>query len=192
MTSEDEGTKKKPVGKGRARKASSAGKTTKPRPRKTATGGKKTEGQNDDSDDQEVEKPKQKKAKITKPVSKSQPKSTSKADATKEDLTTLTNGVLERGHIYFFYRPKVTLADGESPSSLDDVANFHFLLLPRDGGYRFVVIGKKRLPDRSKGGREVFWGTVERCGADLAEKGENLGLGGRSYQTKTRGATFVT
>ncbi|KAL1748937.1 hypothetical protein HDZ31DRAFT_28585 [Schizophyllum fasciatum] len=37
-------------------------------------------------------------------------------------------GVIERGHIYFFYRPKVQL---EEVSSVDDVKNFHMLLVPR-------------------------------------------------------------
>ncbi|CAA7265481.1 unnamed protein product [Cyclocybe aegerita] len=37
-------------------------------------------------------------------------------------------GTIERGHIYFFYRPKVQL---EEAHSIDDVRNFHILLVPR-------------------------------------------------------------
>ncbi|KAK7680583.1 hypothetical protein QCA50_016365 [Cerrena zonata] len=37
-------------------------------------------------------------------------------------------GTIERGHIYFFYRPKVEL---EEAHSLDDVQRFHILLVPR-------------------------------------------------------------
>ncbi|KAJ3501724.1 hypothetical protein NLJ89_g9212 [Agrocybe chaxingu] len=37
-------------------------------------------------------------------------------------------GTIERGHIYFFYRPKVEV---EEVHSLDDVRNFHILLVPR-------------------------------------------------------------
>ncbi|KAF7768341.1 hypothetical protein Agabi119p4_7584 [Agaricus bisporus var. burnettii] len=37
-------------------------------------------------------------------------------------------GVIERGHIYFFYRPRVQL---EEAHSLDEVRNFHMLLIPR-------------------------------------------------------------
>lgn len=37
-------------------------------------------------------------------------------------------GTIERGHIYFFYRPKV---EHEEAHSIDDVQRFHMLLLPR-------------------------------------------------------------
>ncbi|KAI0784928.1 hypothetical protein C8Q75DRAFT_337222 [Abortiporus biennis] len=39
-----------------------------------------------------------------------------------------TPGTIERGHIYFFYRPKVEL---EEVHSVDDVQRFHMLLVPR-------------------------------------------------------------
>jgi hypothetical protein len=37
-------------------------------------------------------------------------------------------GVIERGHIYFFYRPRVQL---EEAHSLEEVRNLHMLLIPR-------------------------------------------------------------
>ncbi|KAG6810240.1 hypothetical protein H0H92_012762 [Tricholoma furcatifolium] len=37
-------------------------------------------------------------------------------------------GVIERGHVYFFYRPKV---EHEEAYSIDDVKNLHMLLVPR-------------------------------------------------------------
>ncbi|KAI6153777.1 hypothetical protein BKA82DRAFT_2734211 [Pisolithus tinctorius] len=37
-------------------------------------------------------------------------------------------GAIERGHIYFFYRPKV---QHEEVQDIDDVKNFHMLLIPR-------------------------------------------------------------
>lgn len=37
-------------------------------------------------------------------------------------------GTIERGHIYFFYRPKVQL---EEAASIQDVKHFHMLLVPR-------------------------------------------------------------
>lgn len=37
-------------------------------------------------------------------------------------------GTIERGHIYFFYRPRVEL---EEVHSVDDVQRFHILLVPR-------------------------------------------------------------
>lgn len=41
---------------------------------------------------------------------------------------TITAGTLERGHIYFFYRPKVEL---EQAHSIDEVQRFYILLVPR-------------------------------------------------------------
>lgn len=37
-------------------------------------------------------------------------------------------GTIERGHIYFFYRPKV---EQEETHSIDEIARFHMLLVPR-------------------------------------------------------------
>ena len=42
--------------------------------------------------------------------------------------TALPEGAIERGHIYFFYRPKVQL---EEARSFDDVQRFYILLVPR-------------------------------------------------------------
>ena len=42
--------------------------------------------------------------------------------------TDLPEGAIERGHIYFFYRPKVQL---EEARSFDDVQRFYILLVPR-------------------------------------------------------------
>lgn len=37
-------------------------------------------------------------------------------------------GTIERGHIFFFYRPRVEVED---VNSIDDIKNFHMLLIPR-------------------------------------------------------------
>ena len=39
----------------------------------------------------------------------------------------ISSGIIERGHIYFFYRPRVQL---EEAHSIDDVKIFHMLLVP--------------------------------------------------------------
>ncbi|KAI0756322.1 hypothetical protein C8Q80DRAFT_1215316 [Daedaleopsis nitida] len=134
-------------------------------------------------------------------------------------------GTIERGHIYFFYRPKVQL---EEAQSLDDVQRFYMLLVPRppqfasssdapaaqakndedqemnlvEAGadavpakeplgrskkqFRLIVVGKKGLPDSEAGGRkQVFWASVSTVGEDLKKLEE--GLGGSTYETKTRG-----
>lgn len=46
----------------------------------------------------------------------------------KEQQSVYKSGTIERGRIYFFYRPKVQL---EEAHSIDEVKNFHILLIPR-------------------------------------------------------------
>ncbi|KAK1216625.1 hypothetical protein PQX77_020745 [Marasmius sp. AFHP31] len=65
-----------------------------------------------------------------KPKSKTQD-TDSEANTSKERYTPAT-GTIERGHIYFFYRLKV---QHEHAESLDDVKNFHMLLVPRPPSY---------------------------------------------------------
>ncbi|KIJ54371.1 hypothetical protein M422DRAFT_775501 [Sphaerobolus stellatus SS14] len=122
-------------------------------------------------------------------------------------------GILERGHIYFFYRPKVGKEDVED---VDDIANFSFLLVPRPpkedskdeydskdpkvrGGsaapepapqtepnefFRYIVMGKKHFP-KTESKHEVFWASVVDVGEDVTKLDE--GLSEQVYQTKTRG-----
>lgn len=138
-------------------------------------------------------------------------------------------GTIERGHIYFFYRPRVEV---EEVQSVDDVQRFHILLVPRppefaasgpadskqeDGEgemnlisegsdavpatepinkkkkhFRLIAVGKKQLPDPDAGGggkgrgrKSTFWATVVTVGEDLKKLQD--GLGGKEYETKTRG-----
>ncbi|KAI0347954.1 hypothetical protein BDW22DRAFT_1410298 [Trametopsis cervina] len=51
-----------------------------------------------------------------------------KEEKEKKAGHTYQSGTIERGHIYFFYRPRVEL---EEVHSLDDVQRFHMLLVPR-------------------------------------------------------------
>lgn len=66
--------------------------------------------------------------------------------------------VLERGNIYFFYRPAL----GETvPQGLADVQRFHLVLSPEgDERLRLLTVGKKRLPEVER--EQRFWGFVER------------------------------
>ena len=53
--------------------------------------------------------------------------------------------VLERGDIFFLYRPRV---EEEHPSSLADVQRFFIVLRPEGGKkLRLLAVGRKRLPD---------------------------------------------
>jgi hypothetical protein len=90
--------------------------------------------------------------------------------------------VVEEGDIYFLYRPRVAHPD---VASLEEVQRLLVVLRPwREGRrLRLLVIGRKRLP--GIGPHDRFWGLVD----EVAARPEALhrALGGRSYQTKTRG-----
>ena len=82
--------------------------------------------------------------------------------------------VLERGNIYFFYRPA---AGGGTPQGLVDVQRFHLILSPEGKDlFRVITVGKKRLPDPTDE-EQRFWGFVERVCADAGEVGEELDEG---------------
>lgn len=49
-------------------------------------------------------------------------------------------GTIERGYIYFFYRPKVELEDVHS---IDEVQRFHMLLVPRPPEFSVHTSGRK-------------------------------------------------
>jgi hypothetical protein len=95
------------------------------------------------------------------------------------------NPLLERGDIYFLYRPRVGM---DEVHGLKDVERFYILLRPwRTHLYRLIIIGRKRLPDPKEHNR--FWGFVWRVFKDRAALNEELGA--RDYATKTRGVRHV-
>jgi hypothetical protein len=94
--------------------------------------------------------------------------------------------ILEDGHIYFAYRPKVRAADEEeevAAEGLGDVQSFYIVLKPHGGRFRLINIGRKRLPDVE--GHERNWGFVEL----IADSGMAIeeALRRETYDTKTRG-----
>ncbi|MEX1136591.1 MAG: hypothetical protein WEB89_06795 [Balneolales bacterium] len=94
----------------------------------------------------------------------------------KENVETL-----EKGNIYFFYRPKIDV--GENISGVDDIQNFYFVLGPKaEKNARLMIIGKESLPGFSK--NEKSWGFVKRSSTKKQISEE---LGSFSYETKTRG-----
>ena len=89
--------------------------------------------------------------------------------------------VLERGDIYFAYRPKM---DVESPRGIDDVQRFYMILSPREADrYRMIVIGQKKLPEVEGG--ERYWAFVDKVSRKADEVTRELGP--EEYETKTRG-----
>ncbi|HET8539710.1 MAG TPA: hypothetical protein VFL83_07545 [Anaeromyxobacter sp.] len=91
--------------------------------------------------------------------------------------------VLERGDVFFFYRPRV---ERHAPRGEEDVQRFLLVLAP-DGRrvFRIVAVGRKRMPDLGARGRERSWGWVAKVAGDRAEI--ELELRGYRYATKTRG-----
>jgi hypothetical protein len=82
--------------------------------------------------------------------------------------------ILERGNLYFFYRPS---SRGGAPHSLIDVQRFHLVLSPEGKDrFRVLTVGKKRLPEPADDA-EKFWGYVERVADDPAAIEEELGPG---------------
>lgn len=97
----------------------------------------------------------------------------------------MSSEVLERGSIYFLYRPKVRSPGENRPvESLDDVERTWIILSPANSRrYRRLAIGRKKLPDIHE--RNRYWGFVEVVGNRPEEVQEDLRE--RRYRTKTRG-----
>ncbi|KAJ3416629.1 hypothetical protein HDV05_000911 [Chytridiales sp. JEL 0842] len=91
--------------------------------------------------------------------------------------------VLEWGHIFFFFRPKV---ERHEAHGLDDVQRFFMLLKPLKGGdMRLLWVGRKRMPNLAS--HERLWGCVDAAGGEDRIK---EALKERVYQTRTLGEFF--
>jgi hypothetical protein len=93
--------------------------------------------------------------------------------------------IIERGDIFFFYRPRVHPPGEEPPpGGLDQIERSYIVLRPRDTGlFRLLVIGRKRLPNVTKHEKEwVFVEKVSRNPDDIVAD-----LGSDQYETQTRG-----
>ena len=92
--------------------------------------------------------------------------------------------VLEQGHIYFFYRPRV---ETHEPESVEEIQRLYMILHPRgQDKYRMLVIGRKKLPDASEAGKQKYWGFVDRVVSDPKQL-EQQTLKEQHYDTATRG-----
>ncbi|WP_277809731.1 DUF2795 domain-containing protein [Chromohalobacter canadensis] len=92
---------------------------------------------------------------------------------------------VEKGDIYFFYRPKVNV---EKVQGLDDVQRLYMVLAPDDGdAARLFVVGKKRMPKITKGQPKST--AREWMMNDMTGKPKKIGeaLAPLEYDTKTRG-----
>jgi len=94
--------------------------------------------------------------------------------------------VLERGNIYFVYRPKV---EHTSATGLEDVQRFFVILSPfGKARYRLLVIGRKKLPAITH--QERNWAFVQK----VASKPEDIEdeLDQLTYSTATRGERHLS
>jgi hypothetical protein len=90
--------------------------------------------------------------------------------------------ILEAGHIYFFYRPRVQRTEARS---LDQIQRFHFVLSPRGKHlWRLLTVGRKRMPEIRDGGERV-WAFVEHVSRQPTDVEDDLDR--HIYETKTRG-----
>jgi hypothetical protein len=99
-----------------------------------------------------------------------------------------SNEILEFGHVYFFYRPKVQLNEVED---FRDVQRFYLLLKPLHKEHeksRLITISKKKLPN--VGSHEREWGFVEKVSADAKTIVDSV-LGEYHYDTETKGERTV-
>lgn len=79
------------------------------------------------------------------------------ADRTETTHTAVQ--ILERGNVYFLYRPAI---GQEEPQGLADVGRFHLVLSPEGSRrLRLLTVGRKRLPEPDDQGQR-FWGFVAR------------------------------
>jgi hypothetical protein len=93
--------------------------------------------------------------------------------------------VLERGNIFFFYRPRVHPPQEEPPPhGLGDIERSYIVLHVKGNSlYRLIVIGRKRLPDVRK--REKEWAFVYKVSRRSGEIEQELEQ--EEYETNTRG-----
>lgn len=111
----------------------------------------------------------------------------------------VSSNILEKGIIYFFFRPRVNVED---PHGMGDVSRSFFVLRPtplgaeldkdqgpvdKDARCRLMMLPKKKYPTS---GNERDMGFVEKSGQTMKELQDNF-LVGRSYETSTRGERHV-
>ncbi|KAH3052317.1 hypothetical protein KXV27_003724 [Aspergillus fumigatus] len=109
------------------------------------------------------------------------------------------SNILEKGIIYFFFRPRVNVED---PHSVKDVARSFFVLRPTplgavldanqgtvaaDARCRLMILPKKKFPTS---GKERDMGFVEKAGISMKDLHDSF-MVGEKYETSTRGERTV-
>jgi len=93
---------------------------------------------------------------------------------TKVEVIVMAEKIIERGDLYFFYRPKV---HEEKVRDLDDVQRFYIVMAPEEPRlFRLLIIGQKYMPEILPGRMapsERNWAIVDyvtESGEDLVKK----------------------
>ncbi|OGM39280.1 BTB domain transcription factor [Aspergillus bombycis] len=123
----------------------------------------------------------------------------SEVQKSQEREEAVPSNILEKGVIYFFYRPRVNVSE---PHSVEDVARSFIVLRPTPLGAsldqtqgsleagakcRLLLLPKKKFPTS---GRERYMGFVEKTGQTMKELQENF-IAGEKYETLTHGERTV-
>jgi hypothetical protein len=96
---------------------------------------------------------------------------------------------IEKGHIYFFYRPKIELEDA---TSVDEVQKLYLVLRPESGkgsDDRLIVLTKKHLPHITSKTKEKLWGFIDKVSNNMDDIRSRLGPS--TYETTTRGTRHL-
>ena len=133
-----------------------------------------------------------------------EPKQESSAPATNGDAVQphardddIPSTILEKGVIYFFFRPRVNVTD---PSNVNDIARSYFVLRPiptgaklgegtigDDKSARLIALPKKVLP---VSGKDRFLVFVEKAKAGFQELKDDF-MSASDYATKTQGTSHT-
>jgi hypothetical protein len=132
--------------------------------------------------------PEESQEKEEKPKRKSPTKKTpSKRVKPSEQPDAEKSEILERGHIYFFYRKKI---DTKEAHGLEDVQKLYLLLWPlqKESPLRLIVISKKKLPEIARHGK--YFAFVEKVSLFVEEIDQPLDP--HTYLTKTMGERYLS
>lgn len=133
------------------------------------------------------------------PSTKAEPSVESGVRKSEEREDKVSSNVLEKGIIYFFFRPRVNIDD---PQGVEDVSRSFFVLRPtplgaqldsrqgpvdKDARCRLMILPKKKFPES---GRERDMGFVEKVNQSIKDLQEKF-IAGSTYQTSTRGERHI-
>ncbi|KAE8382883.1 hypothetical protein BDV26DRAFT_277804 [Aspergillus bertholletiae] len=153
----------------------------------------------EENDKEEAEKPSTEPGKPADEQEKPAAEGESGVQKPQEGEEAVSSNILEKGVIYFFYRPRVNVSE---PHSLDDVARSFIVLRPIPLGSsldhmqgsletgtkcRLMLLPKKKFPTS---GRERDMGFVEKAGQTMKELRETF-IAGEKYETSTQGERTV-